>query len=153
MHALHEHGQVRLTAGGNLFNTGFAFGCHDGMVAAMTRLHLAILLAFSLATLSARGQDDPDFAAFSDMIEQTLASNGPGINPGDRSELYRYSPEGWELQLFSAWSGQRWLLLALRLHHPDRIERGPGQWQDRYDSLLSEFFTGLAGGNGIAGTD
>lgn len=111
------------------------------MVAAMTRLwlYLVILTAFSLATSAVRGQDDPDFTTFSDLIEQTLASNGPGVNPGDRSELYRYTSDGWELQLFSAWSGERWLLLALRLHHPGRIERGPGQWQDRYDDLLAEF--------------
>jgi len=136
---LHEHGQVRLATGGNLFNTGFAFRCHGGMVAAMTRIYLTVLLVLSLTANAALGQDDPDFAAFSELIEQTLASNGPGVNPGDRSELYRYTPDGWELQLFSAWSGQRWLLLALRLHHPDRIERGPGQWQDRYDRLLSAF--------------
>lgn len=111
------------------------------MVAAMNqiRLTLRLFLALGLAGNAALAQTDPDFPAFSELIDQTLASNGPGVNTGDRSELYRYTQDGWELQLFSAWSGERWLLLALRLHHPARIERGPGQWQDRYHRLLADF--------------
>lgn len=43
------------------------------------------------------------------------------------------------MQLLIAFNAERWQLLALRLHHPERAERTTGQWQERYTSMLKRF--------------
>ncbi len=81
--------------------------------------------------------EEPDFEAFTRLIGQTLASAGPGAYIGDRSELYRFTPDGWEIQMMTVWTETRWHLLALRLHHPDRIEEDEGEFHRRYRELLA----------------
>ncbi len=104
-------------------------------------LWAALLLAWPAA--GARGDindipnDDPDFEAFMILIENTLASTGRGSYPGDRSELYRYTEEGWEIQMMTVWDGESWLVLALRLHHPERIDQVEGEWAIHYQRLLA----------------
>ncbi len=105
------------------------------------RFHLtvfALCTALLLApSAGAAAGEDPDFEAFMVLIEQTLGSTGPGSYSGDRSELYRYTDSGWEIQMMIVWDGEHWLVLALRLHHPDRIEEVEGQWLAHYDRLLA----------------
>jgi len=102
-------------------------------------LHAIAWLLVCLLALPAVAQDEPDFNALTSMIESSLASAGQAAYPGDRSELYRYTADGWEMQLFAAWSGQRWLPMAVHIHHPDRLLRGAGQWQQRYQDLLADY--------------
>jgi hypothetical protein len=96
-----------------------------------------IVLTGLLMPSTAPAADDPEFDEFTALIERTLAVTGPGAYPGDRSELYRFTESGWEIQMMTLWDGERWQLLALRLHHPQRIEQVEGQWQERYDNLLA----------------
>lgn len=137
---VHEDGQIGLTARGNGANSGFAFGCHDGMVAVMNRALILFLFAAVLATArpasASEVDEDPDFDQFMQTMQLALDTAGSGNHPGDRSELYRYTDDGWQMQMMTVWDGEGWLLLALRLHHPDRIEEVEGQWQQRYDRLL-----------------
>lgn len=81
-------------------------------------------------------EPDPDFDHFMLTMQQALDGAGSGNHPGDRSELYRYTEDGWEMQMMTVWDGEGWLLLALRLHHPERIEAVEGQWQEHYEHLL-----------------
>jgi hypothetical protein len=103
-------------------------------------LWTALLLA---VPANARGdladspEKDPDFEAFMILIEQTLDSTGSGSYPGDRSELYRYTDDGWQIQMMTVWDGDYWLVLALRLYHPERIEDVEGQWLAHYQRLLA----------------
>ena len=99
---------------------------------------LVALLVGPVALASADEASDPDFAAFLEQIEQTLAATGPGSQVGDRAERYRYAESGWEIRMTMAWTGERWHLLALRLHHPERVEAPEGQWPERYESLLAD---------------
>ena len=134
---LHEDGQVDLATGGNGLNAGFAFGRHRGMVLPMSFVHRILAgLVVLLASIQASA-DEPDFEAFTSLIGQTLAAAGPGAYIGDRSELYRYTPDGWEIQMMTVWAETRWHLLALRLHHPDRIEEEDGEFHQRYRRLLA----------------
>lgn len=80
---------------------------------------------------------DPDFGHFRSLMQQTLGSSGPGTFAGDRSELYRTTDSGWEIRMMTLWDGEDWQLLAVRLHHPDRIPTGEGQWQERFDELVA----------------
>ncbi|MEN1728944.1 MAG: hypothetical protein AAGJ52_10950 [Pseudomonadota bacterium] len=82
---------------------------------------------------------EPDFDAMTDLMAEALQSNGPAQQPGDRAELYRFTPEGWEVQLFGVWSGERWMLLAANVHHPALERYGQGDWMERYTALLSEY--------------
>lgn len=97
-----------------------------------------IILSLALAwSLSAWAEDDPAFEEFMGLIEQALEAAGPGNQEGDRSELFRYTESGWEVRMMALWDGTRWQLLALRMHHPDRIAEAEGQWQERYAALLA----------------
>ncbi|AKS40684.1 hypothetical protein [Wenzhouxiangella marina] len=96
-----------------------------------------ILLLCLSASLSA--QDDPDFTRLTSLLSETLAQAGPARQTGDRSEMYRYTDDGWEMQLLAAWSGQRWLLLAAHLDHPERRVGSPGRWEERYRELLRAY--------------
>ncbi len=146
----HEHGQIRLARGRDGFDSGFASRVHAGMVAAMRHPRpvicrlLPVLLTLSalLAPLpSARAQavDAPDFATLTDLIAESVQSSGPAPQTGDRAELYRFTPDGWEVQMFAVWSGYRWLLLAVHVHHPSRSIYGQGEWQSRYAQLLTSY--------------
>ncbi|TVR96525.1 MAG: hypothetical protein EA418_05305 [Wenzhouxiangellaceae bacterium] len=95
-----------------------------------------ILLPLLACVLAVRA-GEPDFEEFTALIEATLRDTGPGIHIGDRSELYRYSADGWELQLMAVWSETGWHLLALRLHHPQRIAEDDGEFHARYRRLLA----------------
>ncbi|TVQ35954.1 MAG: hypothetical protein EA370_08855 [Wenzhouxiangella sp.] len=93
---------------------------------------LVLFMASALAVA-----EPPDFEAFTSLIGQTLATTGPGTYIGDRSELYRYTPDGWEIQMMTVWNETRWHLLALRLHHPERIDEDDGEFHQRYRRLLA----------------
>jgi hypothetical protein len=139
--ALHEHRQVGLAAGGDLANPDFAFRCHGVMVAAMMRRLILLLFLYALCSAMAvarEADEDPDFEDFMLQMQHALDSAGAGNYPGDRSELYRYAESGWEMQMMMVWDGEGWLMLALRLHHPERIDSVEGQWQQRYERLLAE---------------
>jgi len=119
------------------------------MVAAMTPsrpsscllpvLALALLLAAWPLTAGSQTIAEPDFRALTQLISASVQGNGPAPQIGDRSELYRYTPEGWEVQMFAVWSGHRWLLLAVHLSHPDRDHYGQGDWEARYATLLETY--------------
>lgn len=88
-------------------------------------------------SISAVADDDPPFTEFMSLVERALETTGPGNQSGDRSELYRYTDSDWEIRMMTLWDGQQWQLLALRLHHPERIDEVEGQWQERYEQLLA----------------
>lgn len=97
------------------------------------RITLA-LLGLTLAAASAAAE--PDFDALLDQIDNSLEQAGPGGQPGERIELDRFSPDGWEIRISAAWDGQAWRVLALRLHHPERVETPNREWLERYRNLL-----------------
>lgn len=111
------------------------------MVAAMKRalaLFLFSILLVTVPPLAASELDpDPDFEEFMLIMQHALDTAGSGNHPGDRSELWRFTDLGWEMQMMTVWDGEGWLMLALRLHHPDRIDSVEGQWQRHYDQLLA----------------
>lgn len=115
------------------------------MVAAMRSLvsPACQLLAILLSTwpLAAWPQPvvEPDFRALTQLISASIQENGPALQPGDRTELYRYTPGGWEVQMFAVWSGHRWLLLAAHVTHPERAGFGQGEWESRYTKLLETY--------------
>lgn len=90
-----------------------------------------IVLSCSLAAA------EPDFADFFALIDASLAESGAGGYPGERIDVYRRAESGWEIQIIAAWDGAGWRLLALRLHHPDRIEAADERWLERYELLLA----------------
>ena len=98
---------------------------------------LTVLLATAWPVCASELDGDPDFDQFMLIMQDTLDKAGSGNHPGDRSELYRYSGGGWEMQMMTVWDGEAWLLLALRLHHPERITEVEGQWQQHYDRLIA----------------
>jgi hypothetical protein len=107
----------------------------------------ARILAFILAVLVslpalAQLVDEPDFDTLTELMAASLQGNGPARQPGDRAELYRFTPTGWEVQVFAVWSGQRWMLLAAHVHHPQRARYGQGDWMSRYSALLSDYDPG-----------
>lgn len=97
----------------------------------------AVLLVMVRPAWASEPDQDPDFDQFMLIMQQALDTAGSGNHPGDRSELYRYTDDGWEMQMMTVWDGEGWLLLALRLHHPARIDEVEGQWQQHYDRLLA----------------
>jgi hypothetical protein len=106
------------------------------MVAVM-RFWWIILSLVLFGSVSASAEDEPSFEAFMALIEQALNTAGPGNQSGDRSELFRFTETGWEIRMMTLWDGDQWRLLALRMHHPERIDEAEGQWQERYDRLLA----------------
>ncbi len=96
-----------------------------------------ILLLMLLGSPSVGAEEDPPFDEFMALIERTLDTTGPGNQAGDRSELFRYTETGWEVRMMTLWDGDQWRLLALRMHHPERITEIEGQWQERYERLLA----------------
>jgi len=115
------------------------------MVAAMmcprptSRLFLALLLIAFPPPASTQPVAEPDFEALTRLIAAAVQNNGPAQESGDRAELYRFTPEGWEAQMFAVWSGHRWLLLAAHISHPDLARYGQGEWEDRYEQLLETY--------------
>jgi hypothetical protein len=102
---------------------------------------LVLALMLLLAPPPARPQAvaEPDFRALTQLIAASVQGNGPALEQGDRTELYRFTPEGWEVQMFAVWSGHRWLLLAAHVSHPDRARYGQGEWESRYRTLLQNY--------------
>jgi len=98
---------------------------------------LALSCAALLLSLHATAQD-PDFDAFLGLIESALGQTGEASFAGEKTELVRYTEDGWELLMTAAWDGQQWRLLALRLHHPDRIDAPDQRWANQYQALLHE---------------
>jgi len=92
------------------------------------------LLGLTLAAAGAVAE--PDFDALLDQIDNSLKQAGLGGQPGERIELDRFSPDGWEIRTSAAWDGQAWRVLALRLHHPERVETPNPDWLARYRNLL-----------------
>ena len=90
-----------------------------------------LLLAANLAAA------EPDFENFLSLIQSALAATGPGGHPGERVEVYRYADSGWQIHIIAAWDGERWRLLALRLHHPERIDKPDQRWLAQYEVLLA----------------
>jgi len=162
MDSFHKHRQVRLAGSRHGLNSGLAFGSHPGMVAAMSSprsascLAVVVIALFSMAAVAqptaqsvarpaaqANVIVSPDFDELTELIAASVQGNGPAPQAGDRTELYRYTPTGWEVQMFAVWSGYRWLLLAAHVHHParesDSRNFGQGQWETRYAELLKSY--------------
>lgn len=95
----------------------------------------ALLLGLWLAG-SVSATMNPDFDALEAQVDRALQSAGVGGQPGERIELDRFDADGWEIRISAAWDGQSWRLLALRLHHPERIETADRSWLERYRALL-----------------
>lgn len=93
------------------------------------------LLGLSLAAAGAAAS--PDFDALLGQIDHSLRQAGIGGQPGERIELDRFSPDGWEIRISAAWDGQAWRVLALRLHHPERVDTPSLKWLERYQALLN----------------
>ncbi|MGY6555558.1 MAG: hypothetical protein ACXIUM_13665 [Wenzhouxiangella sp.] len=98
------------------------------------RLALA-LLGWCLAITAAAGST-PDFDQLDNQVRDALQAAGIGGQPGERIELDRFAADGWEIRISAAWDGQSWRLLALRLHHPDRVDLPDRSWLERYQDLL-----------------
>ncbi|TVS13477.1 MAG: hypothetical protein EA419_01725 [Wenzhouxiangella sp.] len=92
---------------------------------------VGIVLSCSLAAA------EPDFEDFLALIDTSLIESGAGGFPGERIEIHRIADSGWEIQIIAAWDGTHWRLLALRLHHPERIEAADERWLTRYELLLA----------------
>lgn len=92
-----------------------------------------------LLLLASVGTDavEPDFEHFLDLIRTTLAEAGSGGFGGERLEVYRFADSGWEIRIIAAWDGEDWRLLALRFHHPERIDAPDQRWLERYQHLLA----------------
>jgi hypothetical protein len=97
----------------------------------------ALVIAALLISLKA-GAQDPDFDAFLDLTTSALEQAGNASIPGEKTELVRYTDDGWQLLISAAWGGEHWRLLALRIHHPDRIEAPDQRWAQQYQTLLRE---------------
>jgi len=98
---------------------------------------LAPVIAALLISQQA-GAQDPDFDAFLDLTNSALDQAGNASVPGEKAEWVRYTEEGWQLLMSAAWGGEQWRLLALRIHHPDRIEAPDQRWIEQYQTLLQE---------------
>lgn len=97
-----------------------------------------VLLVAAAVLLSTRlAAQEPDFDEFIALIDAALAQAGSATHPGERTELVRYAKDGWEILISAAWDGAEWRLLALRLHHPERIDAPDQRWSDRYRALLA----------------
>lgn len=108
------------------------------MVAAMRGVVLVLTTCLMAGLLPARTlASDPDLGELRPLIEQMLASTGPGSYAGDRSELQRRTESGWEILMLTFWDGDDWQALAVRLHHPERFAADEGAWQQRFDELLA----------------
>lgn len=95
-----------------------------------------LLLSLLLLAGVAAAEDSPDFERFMALVEQALAGGGAGRHPGERSELYRYTDDGWSLHMMVIWDGERWRLLAVDMAHPERRDAAASEWRDRYQALL-----------------
>jgi len=102
-------------------------------------LLLALLLTAWPLLVRSQPIAEPDFRALTELIAASIQGSGPAPQIGDRSELYRYTPDGWEVQMFAVWSGHRWLLLATHVTHPERDGYGQGDWEERYATLLKTY--------------
>lgn len=98
---------------------------------------LAIALISMCSSLSVAAQD-PDFAEFLTLTESALAETGSASYLGERTELIRFAPDGWQVLISAAWDGERWRMVALRVHHPDRAPSEPATWAERYRTLWAE---------------
>ena len=112
------------------------------MVAPMKSNSIRYLLTALLLAVLPIATEQPDFEQLTDLINRTLVSTGQGVHPGDRSEIYRVAPDGWEIQMMTIWAGDDWKLLALRLHHPDQAPSETGEWHERYAHLLQSMDRG-----------
>lgn len=101
----------------------------------MKRLALASA-ALSISLLASA--QDPDFEAFLELTTSALDQAGSASVQGEITELVRYTDDGWQLLMSAAWSGEQWRLLALRIHHPDRVEAPDQRWAEQYETLLRE---------------
>ncbi|MEE4296097.1 MAG: hypothetical protein V2J20_05720 [Wenzhouxiangella sp.] len=72
------------------------------------------------------------------MTQSALEETGSASHLGERTELIRFAPAGWEVLISAAWDGERWRMVALRVHHPERTETEPGAWAERYRALWTE---------------
>lgn len=102
-------------------------------------LLLVLILASWPLTARLQALSEPDFDALTQLIAAAIQGNGPSQQIGDRTELYRFTPDGWQVQMFAVWSGHRWLLLAAHVSHPDRLQYGQGEWEARYARLLQSY--------------
>ncbi len=93
---------------------------------------------------------EPDFQALSAQIDRSLAAAGRGGLPGERLELDQTTSGGWSLRISAAWDGDAWRLLALRLHHPERVDTPDPNWLQRYQTLLAALSPNLIQGLGQA---
>ncbi|MEE4638133.1 MAG: hypothetical protein V2J42_05290 [Wenzhouxiangella sp.] len=82
------------------------------------------------------GAQEPDFDEFIMLIDSALEQTGQASHAGERTELVRYAADGWEILISAAWDGSQWRLLALRLHHPERIDAPDQRWAEHYQALL-----------------
>lgn len=94
------------------------------------------LLGWCLA-ITAAAETTPDFDQIETQVFSALQAAGVGGQPGERIELDRFSPDGWEIRISAAWDGESWRPLALRLHHPERVDLPDPSWLERYNSLLA----------------
>lgn len=94
------------------------------------------LLSLSFA-ICAGAESAPDFDALDAQIDSALAAVGRGGQAGERVELDRIDPSGWEILISAAWDGESWRLLALRLLHPERALTPDHSWLDRYQTLMA----------------
>lgn len=106
----------------------------------VTRFNWTAWLLVLMAT-GAQAATEPDFDALGAQIDSALQGAGSGGQTGERIELDRFAPDGWEIRISAAWDGSSWRVLALRLHHPERIEHAPANWLARYRALLVELPT------------
>jgi hypothetical protein len=93
-----------------------------------------LFVGFSLS-LSA---SEPDFEDFLALTRTALEETGEASYLGERTELIRFAPAGWEVLISAAWDGAQWRMLALRVSHPERTQTDPGGWAERYRALWAE---------------
>jgi hypothetical protein len=96
------------------------------------------LIVASIMLSAGLSAQEPDFDEFIVLIDSALEQTGQASHAGERTELVRYAEGGWEILISAAWDGAQWRLLALRLHHPERIDAPDQRWAERYQALLQE---------------
>lgn len=99
-------------------------------------MRTAVMLLGLWLAAAAGAASEPDFDALEAQIDAALSAAGVGGQPGERIELDRLGHDGWEIRISAAWDGESWRLLALRLHHPERVETPDRSWLERYQALL-----------------
>ncbi len=99
--------------------------------------HLAAALVSIFLTLSALAET-PEFEEFLALTQSALDETGKASFPGERTELIRFAPGGWEVLISAAWDGEKWRMLALRVYHPERTRTEIRAWTERYQALWTK---------------